>query len=79
MSSGDGAASAVTGMRSSRGNKNRGRKDNGERGCFMGGFIGTGQGGALKAACTFVPLIKVQAALEMTEAYSSSITVSKTV
>ena len=32
-----------------------------------------------KSSLHFVPLIKVQAALEMTEAYSSSITVSKTV
>ena len=78
MSSGDGAAGATAGRRS-RGNKDRGRKDNDGTGCFMGGFIGMGQGRRVKSSLHFVPLIKVQAALEMTEAYSSSITVSKTV
>ena len=33
----------------------------------------------IKSSLHFIPMIKVQAALEMTEAYSSSITVSKTV
>ena len=47
------------------------------RGISWAGFIGMGQGRAPKAACT--SFFKVQAALEMTEAYSSSITVSKTV
>ena len=74
MSSGDGAARAAAGMRS-----NRGSRDNGGTGCFMGGFIGMGQGWRIKSSLHFVSMIKVQAALEMTEAYSSSITVSKTV
>ena len=42
MSSGDGAASAAVGMRSSRGNKDRGRRDNGGTGCFMGGLYRDG-------------------------------------
>ena len=45
----------------------------------MGGFIGMGQWQWGKSSLHFVPLIKVQAALDMTEAYSPSITVSKTV
>ena len=43
MSSGDGAASAAAGMRSSRGNKDRWRKDSDGTGCFMGGGDGVGQ------------------------------------
>ena len=50
-------------MRSSGGNnKDRGRKDNDGAGCFMGGFIGMGQGRRVKSSLHFVPLIKVQAA-----------------
>ena len=52
----------AAGMRSSRGNKDRGRKDNDGTGCFMGGFIGMGQGRRVKSSLHFVPLIKVQAA-----------------
>lgn len=65
MSSGDGAAGAVAGRRSKRGNKDRGRKDNGGRGCFMGGFIGTGQGRRAKSSLHFNQWYKVQAAFKL--------------
>ena len=64
MSSGDGAAGAVTGMSSSRGNKDRGRKDSDGTGCFMDGLYRDGSraaGQKQPALCTN----KVQAAFKL--------------